>query len=193
MNARRALLTALALALAAGAAPAQAVTIEGVKFEPTAQVGGQTLQLNGAGVRTRAFFKVYAAGLYVPEKSADAAALLAQTGARRVAIAMLRDVDAETFASSLAEGLKANHSEAQLAALKTQIDQLQAVFKSMGSAKKGDSIHLDYAPDAGTRVIVNGQPRGEPIAGAAFFAALLRVWLGDKPADAALKKAMLGG
>jgi hypothetical protein len=192
MNARRALLASL-LALGAGMAPAQPVTIEGVKFEPTAQVGGQTLQLNGAGLRTRAFFKVYAAGLYVPEKSADAAALLAQTGARRVAIAMLREVDADTFANSLADGLKANHSEAQLAALKAQVDQLQAVFKSVGSAKKGDSIHLDYAPDSGTRVIVNGQPRGEPIAGAAFFTALLRVWLGDKPADAALKKAMLGG
>ena len=40
---------------------------------------------------------------------------------------------------------------------------------------------------------INGQPRGEPIEGAVFFSALLRVWLGDKPADASLKKAMLGG
>jgi hypothetical protein len=193
MKARRTLLTALLLALGAGVAPAQPVTLEGVRFEPTVQVGGQALQLNGAGLRTRAFFKVYAAGLYVPEKSADAAALLAQTGARRVAIVMLREVDAETFAGALADGLKANHSEAELAALKPQVEQLLAVFKSVGAAKKGDSIHLDYAPASGTRVIFNGQPRGEPIVGAAFFSALLRVWLGEKPVDAGLKRAMLGG
>lgn len=180
-------------AMWAGAAPAQPLIVEGVKFEPTVSLGGQTLQLNGAGLRTRAFFKVYAAGLYVPQKSNDAAALLTQTGPRRVAITMLREVDADTFASSLTDGLRANHSEAQLAQLKSQVEQLQAIFKAIGAARKGDTIHLDFVPEVGTRVIVNGQPRGEPIAGAAFFAALLRVWLGDKPADASLKKALAGG
>ena len=63
------LIAVLATLLGGGLAVAQTVDIEGVKFEPTAQVGGQALVLNGAGLRTRAFFKVYAAGLYVPEKS----------------------------------------------------------------------------------------------------------------------------
>jgi hypothetical protein len=178
---------------AVGAAVAQPVTVEGVKFEPTTTVGGQSLVLNGAGLRTRAFFKVYAAGLYVPRKSSDAATLLAQTGPRGIVIGMLRDVDATTFASSLLDGLKANHSEEQLAAIKAQVDQLQATLKGIGEAKKGDSIQLDWVPDSGTRIVVNGQPRGEPIAGVVFFNALLRVWLGEKPADSSLKKAMLGG
>jgi Chalcone isomerase-like len=182
-----------ALALVTGVATAQPVTVEGVKFEPSATVGGQPLVLNGAGLRTRAIFKVYAAGLYVPQKSSDPVALIAQTGARRVSIGMLRDVDAATFASSLLDGLKSNHTEEQLSALKTQIEQLQATFKSVGEAKKGDAIQLDWVPGTGTRIVVNGQSRGEPIAGAAFFAALLRIWLGDKPADGSLKKAMLGG
>ena len=54
------------------------MVIEGVEFQPTARVGGQVLQLNGAGLRTRAFFKVYAAGLYVPQKAHSAAVLLGQ-------------------------------------------------------------------------------------------------------------------
>jgi hypothetical protein len=182
----------MGLCFALGAV-AQPVMVAGVTFEPGTTLGGQTLVLNGAGLRTRAFFKVYAAGLYVPQKSNDAAVLLAQTGARRVSIGMLRNVDAETFASSLLDGLKSNHSEEQLAAIKGPVEQLQAILKSLGEAKKGDSIQLDWVPDAGTRVVVNGQPRGEPIAGAAFFNALLRIWLGDKPADGSLKKAMLGG
>lgn len=189
-------LAVLAVALGigiGGGASAQPIEIEGVKFEPTVQVGGQTLQLNGAGIRTRVIFKVYVAGLYVPQKSADPNVLLAQKGPRRVAIHMLRNVDADTFATSLADGLKANHTEQQLAAFKAQADALAANLKAIGEAKKGDAIFFEFVPDAGTRIVVNGQPRGNPIPGEDFFAAVLRIWLGDRPADADLKKGMLGG
>lgn len=184
---------AIALAIGiGGAAYAQPVELEGVKFEPTVQVGGQALQLNGAGIRTRAIFKVYVAGLYVPQKSTDADALLAQKGPRRVAIHMLRNVDADTFATSLADGLKANHSEQQLAAFKAQSYALTATLKAIGEAKKGDAIFFEFTPEAGTRIVVNGQPRGNPIAGEDFFTAVLRIWLGNRPADSDLKKGMLG-
>jgi len=174
-------------------ARAQVVELEGVKLEPTAQVGGAALQLNGAGIRTRAIFKVYVAGLYVPQKSNSAATLLAQKGPRRMVLTMLRNVDADSFAGPLNDGLKNNHSEAQLAALKGQIDAFNATFKSVGEAKKGDVIGIEYLPDAGTRITVNGQAKGSPIAGEEFYTALLRIWLGDKPADADLKKGLLGG
>lgn len=181
------------LALVAAAAGAQAVDVEGVKFEPAIQVGGQSLQLNGTGLRTRAVFKVYAAGLYVPQKSSDARALLAQKGPRRVAIGMLRDVSADSFSEALNDGLKANHTEAELAALQPQVEALNAALKSIGTAKKGDQILFEFAPDAGTRLVVNGQPRGAAIPGEGFFTAVLKVWVGDKPADAGLKKGLLGG
>jgi hypothetical protein len=189
-------LAVLAIALAigiGGAARAQPVELEGVKFEPAVQVGGQTLQLNGAGIRTRAIFKVYVAGLYVPQKSTDANALLAQKGSRRVAIHMLRSVDADTFATSLTDGLKANHTEQQLAAFKAQSEALTAALKAIGEAKKSDAIFFEFTPEAGTRIVVNGQPRGNPIAGEDFFAAVLRIWLGNRPADSDLKRGMLGG
>jgi hypothetical protein len=188
------LLAAMVMALTASAVWAQTVEVAGVKFESTAQVGGTALQLNGAGVRTRVVFKVYAAGLYVPEKSTSAAALLAQKGPRRVAIRMLRNVDADTFSGAISEGLKNNLSEAQFAGFKAQTDTLIANFKAAGEAKDGDTISLEFAPDAGgTRLIVNGKPQGSAIAGEDYFAALLRIWIGDKPADADLKKGMLGG
>lgn len=182
-----------ALLLAAVTALAQAVEVEGVKFDPTVQVGGQPLQLNGAGVRTRLMFKVYAAGLYVPQKSTSAAALLGQKGPRRVAIGMLRNVDADTFVGALNDGLKANLTAEQLAGFKPQIDALNANFKAVGEAKKGDQINFEFTPEAGTRIIVNGQPQGAAIPGEAFFEAVLRIWIGDKPVDADLKRGMLGG
>lgn len=186
-------LAVASMSLLSGAVCAQAVEVEGVKFEPAVQVAGTTLQLNGAGIRTRAVFKVYAAGLYVPQKANSAAALLAQKGPRRVAIGMLRNVDAESFAGALNDGLKANLTEQQLAGFKAQVDALNANLKAVGEAKKGDLIHFEFTPETGTRVLVNGQPRGSAIAGDDFFAAVLRVWIGDKPVDGALKKALVGG
>ena len=186
-------LAAVVVSLAAAGVGAQPAEIEGVKLEPSAQVGAATLQLNGAGVRTRAIFKVYVAALYVPQKSGDAAALLAQKGPRRVAITMLRSVDAETFAGALNDGLRSNHTEAQLTAMKPQIDALNATLKAVGEAKKGDVIHFEFMPEGGTRVTVNGQPRGSAIAGEDFFTAVLRIWIGDKPVDGGLKKGMVAG
>ena len=185
-------LSALLLA-AAGSCMAQPVELEGVKLEPTAKVGATTLQLNGAGVRTRVVFKVYVAGLYVPQKSSNPATLLADKGARRVAITLLRNVDADTFVKALNDGLHNNHTEAQLAALKPQIDALNAILISAGEVKKGDVIHFDYLPEAGTRTTLNGRALGSAIAGDTFFSAVLRTWLGDKTSDAGLKKGLLGG
>ncbi|MBA4177709.1 MAG: hypothetical protein C0505_14305 [Leptothrix sp. (in: Bacteria)] len=187
------LMAAAVLAMAAGTVCAQPAEVAGVKVEPTTQVGATTLQLNGAGVRTRAIFDVYVAALYVPQKSPDAAALLAHKGARRITITMLRNVDADTFAEALNDGLRKNHTEAQLAGWKTQIETLNANLKAAGEAKKRDVIQLEFAPESGTRVVVNGQPRGTAIAGEDFYTALLRIWLGEKPVDGNLKKSLLGG
>jgi Chalcone isomerase-like len=180
-------------ALFAGGALAQAVEREGVKFEPTAQVGGAALQLNGTGVRTRAIFKVYVAGLYVPQTSSSAATLLSQKGPRRLSLTMLRNVDADSFAGPLNEGLHKNHTEAQVVAFKPQIDAMNAALKAIDEAKKGDVLHFEYLPDSGTRITVNAQQKGASIPGEDFFTAMLRIWLGDKPADADLKKGLLGG
>lgn len=186
-------MAALVVGAASLAALAQPAELEGVKLAPTAQVGAATLQLNGAGVRTRAIFSVYVAALYVPQKATDAAALLAQKGPRRITLTMLRTVDADTFAEALNDGLRKNHSEAQIAGFKTQIEALNANLKAAGEAKKGDVIQLEFTPETGTRVTVNGQAKGSAIAGEDFYTAVLRIWLGDKPVDGSLKKGLLGG
>lgn len=186
-------LAAVVLTLAAAGAWAQPLEVEGVKLDATTQVGNTALQLNGAGMRVKVFFKVYVAGLYVPQKASNAAQLLAQKGARRITLTMLRTVDAESFVHALNEGLRDNQTDAQLATMKPQIDALNANLKAAGEAKKGDVIHLDYVPDSGTRVTINGQVRGSAIAGEDFFTAVLRIWLGDKPVDGTLKKGLVGG
>jgi hypothetical protein len=172
----------------------RAAEVAGVKLDDRLRLapGGPELVLNGAGIRTRVFFKVYVGALYLPEKKVAASDVLALAGPKRVAMAMLRDLTAQQLSEALAEGISNNSSAAEQAALKARVDELLAIMNSLGEAKKGDAITLDYLPQSGTRVVVNGQPRGKPIAGEDFYRALLRIWLGDKPVDDDLKKGMLG-
>ena len=105
---------------------------------------------------------------------------------------LLRDLTARQLTDALEEGIRANSSEAELAALKERIDALVATMNEIGSAKEKTVITLDFLPESGTRVTVDGEARGKPIPGEDFFVALLRIWLGEKPVDADLEKAMLG-
>lgn len=171
---------------------AHGAEIEGVKLADKVQLGASELTLNGAGVRTRVFFKVYVGALYLQKKAGSTDAVLGDAGAKRIAMHMLRDLDTEQLFSALNDGLKKNHEPDQLARLEPQVKQLEGIFNAVKAAKKGDVILLDYLPGAGTRVTVRGDDKGT-IAGEDFNRALLRIWLGEQPADAALKKAMLGG
>lgn len=171
---------------------AEGAEIEGVKLADKVQLGGSELALNGAGVRTRVFFKVYVGALYLQKKASAPEAVLADSGPKRIAMHMLRDLTAEQLFSALNEGLKNNHAPGDLVKLEPQVKQLEGIFSAVKAAKIGDTILLDYVPGTGTRVVVNGDGKGT-VAGEEFNRALLRIWLGDQPADAALKKAMLGG
>jgi hypothetical protein len=171
---------------------AHAVEMAGVKVDDQARVGSSELVLNGAGVRTRLIFKVYVGALYLPDKTADAANILASAGPKRIAMTLLRDLTAKQLVDALEDGLRANHTEAEMPALRARMDELAATMRGIGSAKEGSVVTLDYLPGSGTRVAVDGAEQGARIAGQDFYAALLKIWLGDKPVDATLKKAMLG-
>ena len=164
--------------------PASALEVAGAKVEDKANVGGHDL------VRSRVVFKVYVASLYLPAKASDAAAVLGKAP-RRIQMNMLRTLAPDQLVDALNEGLKENNSEAELAAVKTQTDQLMAIMRSFGEVKEGNVVTLDFI-DGATVVGLNGASRGT-IPGEPFNKALTKIWLGDKPVQADLKKALLGG
>ena len=172
------------------AAAAQAVEVGGVNLPDKASVGGQELVLNGAGVRTRAIFKVYVGSLWLPAKATTSAAVL-EKGPRRIQMNLLRDLSADQLVGALVDGLKDNNTPAELAAVQAQSDQLVTIMKSFGEVKEKDVVTLDFI-DGATRIALNGTARGS-IPGEPFNRALTKIWIGDKPAQADLKKGMLGG
>jgi len=171
------------------AVPVYAAEVAGVKIDDKARVADTELSLTGAGLRKRVIFQVYAIGLYVRDPKADP---ISQPGPKRVQIHMLRDVGADQFIDALSEGIKENHSEAQAKALEPRVKELGAAMASIKEAKKGMTISLDWTGSA-TQLSVDGKPAGLPIEGEDFYRALLRIWLGDKPVQEDLKKALLGG
>jgi Chalcone isomerase-like len=170
------------------AAPAWAAEVGGVKLDDKTRVGNTELSLTGAGLRKRMFFQVYAIGLYVQDPKANP---VSQPGPKRVQIHMLRDVGADRFNEALVEGIRENHSEAQAQALEPRVKRLAEIIGEVKEARKGMSIALDWDGTV-TRVLIDGKPAGSPIEGADFYSALLRIWLGEKPVQEDLKRALLG-
>jgi long-chain acyl-CoA synthetase len=185
----------LATLLVALAVTAHGVEVQSVKLPDRTRLaeGEPELVLNGAGIRKRFFVNVYTGALYLPRKVTTADAILSDGGQKRFAMVILRDeISAEQLLNSLHDGLEANNGPAELAAVAAGVKQLDGIFAAVKVVKKDNVVLLDYLPDAGTRVTVNGENRGV-IPGAAFNRALLKVWLGERPVDADLKKALLGG
>ena len=171
---------------------AMAAEVAGVKIEDKTRIGSTELVLNGAGLRKRAFFQVYAMGVYVQQRSGNAATVVEQPGPKRVAIHMLRNVGADAFNEALADGIRANSSEAEARALEPRLKELGAIIGGVGEAKKGMAILLDWTGSE-TQVLIQGKPVGKPIAGEDFYRALLRIWLGERPVQDDIKKDLLGG
>lgn len=182
----------LAVALFAFTAASAAVDIQGISFPDKTRLGDNDVVLNGAGLRAKLFIKVYAAGLYVGEKKRNAEEVLAQKGAKRMHIVTLRDLTAPQFADALIEGLHKNLPEAEIAPMQARIDQFKANILALKEAPKGAVIDIDWIPNSGTRLGFNGEKRGDDIPGEDFYRALLRIWLGEHPAESGLKDALLG-
>lgn len=169
------------------------VDVKGAKFSDSYVLAGQSLQLNGAGMRVKLIVDVYAAGLYLPKKDRSAAGALAQAGAKSMHIVLFRDLTGEDFASAMVKGFHHNNTEADIAKYQAKLDEIKQLMVAFGSVKKGSVIHIDCVPGTGIKVLIDGVQKGSDIGSdEAFYSALLRIWLGLHPVDSGLKQALLG-
>jgi hypothetical protein len=186
---RTLLIVACALPLAA---QAQTVDIAGVKYPTSMQVGGQPLQLNGAGVRYKFVVRVYTAGLYLGSKATTPEAVLAAPGPKRLHVVMQRDIDANELGRLFTRGMQDNAPKDEFSKSIPGTLRMADIFSAKKRLKEGENFSVDWVPGEGTQVLVNGRPQGEPIKEPEFFQALMRIWLGANPADSALKESLLG-
>lgn len=187
-------LLALASLLLAAALPAAAQNFDtaGVKYEPSVQLAGTTVPLHGAGVRYKAIFKVYTAGLYLNAKVSTPEAVLANNGPKRMHIVMLRDIDANELGKLFTRGMEDNAPRESFVKSIPGTIRMGEIFAAKKKLNTGENFSVEYVPGVGTTVLVNGKAMGEPIKEPEFFNSLLLIWLGKSPADRNLKESLLG-
>src|SRR4051794_16141676 len=105
---KNATLFAVVMAVVLALPAAAAKEVSGVQFPDTLKVEGKELKLNGAGLRKKFVFHVYAAGLYVEKTSQSAQQLIESDQVKRVRMSMLRDLDKKAIAEAIVEGFKKN-------------------------------------------------------------------------------------
>ena len=185
-------IAAALLALAPLLANAEPVELAGVKLEDHATVNGTPLVLNGAGIRYKAIFKVYTAGLYLGSKATTTEGVLDAAGPKRMTITMLRTINSGELGKIFSRGMEDNMDRNAFSKLIPGVIRMSQVFSNHKELKEGDSFVLDWVPGRGTVLTVKGAIEGEPFKEPEFFNALMRIWLGPKPADWKLKEALLG-
>ena len=171
---------------------ASAGKIAGVEIPSMVQPDGMTepLVLNGAGIRSKFFFKIYVAALYLPTRSTESEAILSKDVPNRITMHFVySEIDRKKLTDGWSEGFKENTDQNQMAEIEDRLQVFNAMFDTL---REGDEVVFDYRPGAGTQVTIKGEAKGS-IPGYDFNQALLRVWLGPEPVTSDLKRALLGG
>jgi hypothetical protein len=185
----RVLAGALLLCLAAHAA---AMTVGGKALNDKVEVNRSTLVINGAGMRTKFLFDVYIGALYLGTKQHTPEAILADKGAKRIELYMMRHVQAGDFMEAFNKAINENHTPEEYIPISGRLIHFGRIFREVGEVNKGDVILLDYLPETDETVLnIAGKERMR-VPGRDFYTALLKIWLGKHPAQESLKKAMLG-
>jgi hypothetical protein len=188
MRTLRGTLVILALALLSLPLPGAAGTLAGVTLPDKAQVGSDTLVLNGMALRKKFFIKVYVAGLYLAQKEGDAAKILAADSPRRMEMDFLYGVSPSQMCDAWKEGLEANTQNASAAVKKS----FETLCSWMEDLPKGQKLVLTYLPGTGTQVEVKGKVKGT-LEGKPTADAILATWIGKDPAPGAdFKAGVLG-
>lgn len=165
---------------------ASAGELAGVTMPDAATVGGQSLVLNGMGLREKYFIDVYVGGLYLPTKTTDANKAIDSDVAKRIVMHFVySSVPADKVRETFAEGFAGVPGAAAMA---PKVEQLNGWMVDLTT---GDEVVLDYVPGTGTTIKVKGATKGT-IDGADFMKALWGVYLGANPPTAKLKSGLLG-
>jgi len=167
--------------------------LSGVKVDDSVKVAGTDLQLNGMGIRIKYMVaKVYVAAFYAAQKVTDGEAAINAATPRRMSMTVLRKVETDDIYKSLKEGMEANNSPDEMAALAPKLKEMNSVFAAFKTVEANDNVTLDFLPGKGTQISVKGKV-ADVIPGDDFAKALLRIWFGKKPLQEDLKKKLLGG
>jgi hypothetical protein len=166
-------------------------TINGVTLSPKIAPSKTELILNGGGVRTKFFMKVYVAGLYLQAKTNKPKEIIEADKPMAVRLYIISNLmTSANMATAIREGFEKS-TKGNVAPFKKEIDLICTVFQS-DPIKVGDLFEIYYVPGIGVQCNKNGKDFKVNLKGMAFKKALFGIWFSEDPVDENLKKGMLG-
>lgn len=183
---------ALCSLMVLGTARAATINVAGVKIDDSASVAGSALVLNGAGVRYKGPFRVYTAALYTGKKTSTPESVHASAGPKRIALTMLREIDAGELGNLFMRSMENNTPRSDLLKILPSLSRMGSIFAEQKRLAAGESIQMDWVPGTGMVLNIKGKTLEQAFKEPEFFQAMLDIWIGKNPADWMLKDALLG-
>lgn len=165
------------------------LSLEGVELKDSLQVQEQSLVLNGAGVRSKYFMDVYVAGLYLPERSSDADAIVSAREPQSIHLHIISShITRSRLIDTIEEGIELSAGD--------DFPRYKPMLKELWDAltfevEVGDTFVFTYLPGEGTHFYRNGEVL-QVQKDFDFKQVLFGIWLGPDPVQKSVKKALLG-
>ncbi|MFY8269067.1 MAG: chalcone isomerase family protein [Terrimicrobiaceae bacterium] len=183
-------LTLPAFALLCALTSASALEIQGVAVPQQVQVSGQTLTLNGAGLRTVTLLlipiKAYVAAFYSPTPLRAEADVQTSPGPLQFTFTFLRAVSQ----SDVAQAWGTQFADSNTHSYPGFASDLAAFIAMFGPLNQG-GVQMVQLVGTDTLVYDKGQLKGT-LPGRDFQKSFLSLWFGSNPVAPALKAALLG-
>lgn len=178
------------LAMLGTGRPGLAVEIQGVTVPPQVQVAGNSLQLNGAGLRTFTLLmvpiRIYVAAFYAPAALRTAEAVMSSAGPMQFDFTFLRAVGqsdvTRAWTSQFAQSVSYTYPG---------YTQDRDAFIAMFGPLAGGGVEQVRFIGTNTVVFDQGTRKGS-IPGRDFQKSFLSLWFGANPVASDLKAALLG-
>ena len=162
--------------------------IGGIDIEKVKNYDNHKLVLNGAGIRSKFFFDLYVGSLYLTQYCIQGEKVANEDKPMAITLHIISSmITSKKMKNAIVEGFEKS-TDGNFDSLKSNIDKFISFFSK--KIQKGDIFEIVYLPNVGTKVIKNQKLVGI-IKGLSFKQALFKIWIGKKPAQESLKKAML--
>ncbi|OXB09955.1 chalcone isomerase [Flavobacterium plurextorum] len=185
------LLLTLLLSLQFSTVSAQTqLEVNGVTVPRKIEFQNKSLQLNGAGGRSKMWLEVYVQALYLSQLSQDPQFIIDSDTEMAIRIEITSSmVSSNKLTKAMNTGFEKS-AGSNLEQLRPRIEQFKTYLSDAITEK--DVFILFYNPlDQTVNVYKNEVLKGK-VQGFDFKKALFGIWLSDKPVDETLKKHLLG-
>ena len=176
------------IAIIFGVSTQAQVKVGDATLPKTVTFNGEELTINGAGIREKFFFDIYAGGLYLKSKSKNGNTIASQDETMAIKLHILSGMMSRSkMAGALRDGFDKS-TDGNTKSLDERIEKFISFINN--EIEVGQVYDIVYEKGKGSVIYKDGVEKGY-VTGLDFKEALFKIWLGDKPADKGLKNEML--